>query len=45
MINKNINKILKKGDIKKIIDLNLNLRPEELKPDIYYKIAEFIEKG
>ena len=44
MINKNISKILKKGDIKKIVDLNLNSRPEELKPDIYYKLAEFIEK-
>tara|TARA_B100000242_G_scaffold191585_1_gene137974 strand:- start:383 stop:625 length:243 start_codon:yes stop_codon:yes gene_type:complete len=44
MINKNISKILKKDDIKKIVDLNLNSRPEELKPDIYYKLAEFIEK-
>ena len=44
MINKNISKILKKGDVKKIDNLNLNLRPEELKPDIYYKLAEFIEK-
>jgi len=44
MINKNIRKILKKMDIKKIADLNLNSRPAELKPDIYYKIAEFIEK-
>ena len=44
MINKNISKILKKGDDKKIDNLNLNLRPEELKPDIYYKLAEFIEK-
>ena len=44
MINKNISKILKKKDIKKIVDLNLNSRPEELKPDIYYKLAEFIEK-
>ena len=44
MINKNISKILKKSEIKKIVDLNLNSRPEELKPDIYYKLAEFIEK-
>ena len=44
MINKNISKILKKSDIKKIADLNLSSRPEELKPDIYYKLAEFIEK-
>ena len=44
MINKNISKILKKEDVKKIVNLNLNLRPEELKPDIYYKLAEFIEK-
>ena len=27
-----------------IVDLDLNSRPEELKPDIYYKLAEFIEK-
>ena len=45
MINKNLSKILKQGDIKKIVDLNLNSRPEELRPDIYYKIAEFIERG
>ena len=44
MINKNISKILKKSDVKKIGDLNLSSRPEELKPDIYYKLAEFIEK-
>ena len=44
MINKNISKILKKSDVKKIVDLNLSSRPEELKPDIYYKLAEFIEK-
>ncbi len=44
MINKNISKILKKEDVKKIDNLNLNSRPEELKPDIYYKLAEFIEK-
>lgn len=44
MINKSINKILKKGDDKKIANLNLNSRPEELKPEIYYKLAEFIEK-
>ena len=44
MINKNISKILKKEDIKKIVNLNLNSRPEELKPDIYYKLTEFIEK-
>ena len=44
MINKNINKILKKDDVKKIKNLNLNLRPSELKPEIYYKISEFIQK-
>ena len=44
MVNKNINKILKKDDVKKIKNLNLNLRPSELKPEIYYKISEFIQK-
>ena len=43
MINKSIKKIIEKNEIKKIENLNLNLRPEQLHPDIYYKIAELYE--
>ena len=45
MINKNIKKILKAGQIKLIRNLNLNLRPSNLKPEVYYKITELFEKG
>ena len=44
MINKNIKKILSVNQIKKIDELNLNSRPSEIKPDIYYKITELCEK-
>ena len=44
MINKNIKKILNEGDIKKIFNLGLNLRPTEINPDTYYKITELFEK-
>ena len=43
MINKSIKKIIEKNEIKKIENLNLNLRPEQLHPDIYYKITELYE--
>lgn len=43
MINKNINKILSKKQINTISDLNLNLRPSDIKPEIYYKITELFE--
>ena len=43
MVNKNIKKILSEKQIKKIKDLKLNKRPSELKPEIYYKIAEIYE--
>ncbi len=45
MINKNIKKLFNKKNLKKISFLNLNLRPEELKPEIYYKITEIFEKN
>ena len=45
MINKNINKILTKKKINKIPGLKLNLRPSNLKPDIFYKITELYEEG
>ena len=44
MINKNIKKILKFSKLKKLGKLNLNLRPSELSPDIYYKITEILEQ-
>ena len=45
MINKNIKKILSEDQIRKIDNLNIYLRPSEIKPEIYYKITEFFEKG
>ena len=44
MINKNIKKILDKKKIDIIDKLNLNSRPAELKPEIYYKITELSER-
>ena len=45
MINKNIKKILTQNKINKIPDLKLNLRPSNLKPEIFYKITELYEEG
>ena len=44
MINKNLKKLLKEKEIKKIKGINLNSRPSEIKPEIYYKITELLEK-
>ena len=44
MINKKIQKILDKKEIKKINGLKLNLRPSDLEPNIYYKITKIFEK-
>ena len=43
MINKNILKILKYEDIKKLKYLDIRSRPEEIQPEIYYKLLKFIE--
>ena len=43
MINKNIKKILNEDKVKMIGNLNLELRPSKIEPDIYYKIAELYE--
>ena len=43
MIKKNIQKILDNNDIKKVVNLNLNLRPSEIEPEIYYKITQLYE--
>jgi 16S rRNA (adenine1518-N6/adenine1519-N6)-dimethyltransferase len=44
MINKNIKKLFTDEEIKIIKDINLNYRPSEIKPEIYYKITELFEK-
>ena len=43
MINKNIKKIINKKKIDQIPNLNLNIRPSEVSPEIYYKITELFE--
>ena len=43
MINKNIKKIFSKKKIKMIKNLNLQLRPSKISPDVYYKIAQLYE--
>ena len=45
MINKNIKKVLDENQINMVSQLNLKMRPAEIKPDIYYKITELIEKN
>ena len=45
MINKNLKKIISDKQINRISDLNVNLRPAEIKPEVYYKITEFYEKS
>ena len=44
MINKNIKKILNEKEINNLIDLRLDQRPENIKPEMYYKIAELYER-
>jgi len=43
MINKNIIKILNKDMINKILGNRIYLRPAEIKPEIFYKIAKYYE--
>jgi 16S rRNA (adenine1518-N6/adenine1519-N6)-dimethyltransferase len=43
MINKNIKKILNNEQIENITGLKVNLRPADIKPEIYYKITEIFE--
>ena len=45
MINKNIKKVLDENQINMVSQLNLKMRPAEIKPDVYYKITELIEKN
>tara|TARA_B100001093_G_scaffold361578_1_gene346312 strand:+ start:6041 stop:6823 length:783 start_codon:yes stop_codon:yes gene_type:complete len=43
MVNKSLKKILNNNEINLISDLKVNLRPAEIKPEIYYKITELFE--
>ena len=43
MINKNMKKILSPEEINQIQGIKMNVRPSEIKPDIYYKITEIFE--
>ena len=45
MINKNIIKILNKDMINKILGNRIYLRPAEIKPEIFYKIAKYYEEN
>ncbi len=45
MINKSIRKILTNNQINQISGLDLNARPSKIKPEIYYKITELVEKS
>ncbi len=44
MINKSLKKLINLNEVNKNLDLKTNLRPTELKPDVYYKITELFEK-
>ena len=45
MINKNIHRLLGKNKADKISNLNVNLRPSDIQPEIYYKITKLYEKS
>ena len=45
MINKSLKKILNPKQLNMLDQLNFNLRPSEVKPEIYYKITELTEKS
>ena len=44
MINKNVRKVLTLKSISKIKNLNLRLRPINIKPEIYYQITKLLEE-
>ena len=44
MINKSVKKLFYKDNVEKILDIKLNLRPSDIKPEIYYKITQLYEK-
>ena len=45
MINKNIKKLISKKSIEKLNGINLRARPENIQPNIYYKITQLYERG
>ena len=45
MINKNLKKIINIKNYNDLSDLNVNLRPSKIRPEIYYKITELLEKA
>ena len=44
MINKNLKKILTINEIYHLKDIELDMRPNDVKPETYYKITEIIER-
>ena len=44
MINKNLKKLLYNYEIMLLKEIKMNMRPSEIKPETYYKIAEIIER-
>ena len=44
MINKNIKKLINEKKLTKISEINLNLRPSDIKPEVYYKITQLYEE-
>ena len=45
MINKSLKSLLNKKQIKNLKNLKLDSRPSDLKPEIYYKITELLNKS
>ena len=45
MINKGLRKILSRDKLGLVSDIRLDLRPMNIKPEIYYKIAELYEQS
>ena len=46
MINKALKKIFKNyKDIARMLNINLNSRPSDLSPEIYFKLTEIFEKN
>ena len=43
MINKNIKKIFDPKSLAKIQNLDLNLRPSDIDPGLYYKLAKILK--
>jgi hypothetical protein len=43
MINKGLRKILSKKQFDNLRNINLKLRPSDLKPELYYKIVQLYE--